>query len=254
MKKIIDKGIIGYFDIMGYQNFLTNNKIEDCINIIEEILIKIPDEIKNDYFNFNLKNDLERFINDYFHSHLNISFISDTIIFFFDFETIKKEELSVLLNQILFYLVIFTRLSFEKGFSMRGYIDYDSFYYNNDKNKNIIAGESIVNCHKETSKLNFSGLIIGDKLINFCTELSDGYINQLFDRKLIKKYKVNTKNGEEYRHVANFILGADHGDIVQYVFESFHKHNKEINDEVMAKIKNTEKLIRHFVFNNKSQF
>ena len=251
MDKIVENGIIGYFDILGYQSILRNNKIEDCINAIEDILLSIPDEIKQNYLGKDSKNEIEMFINEYFNTHSNIAFISDTIIFFFDLGTIQTNEMSIVIFYILYYLMHFKRLSFEKGFPMRGYIDYNSFYYNSDKNKNIIAGKTIVECHQETSKLNFSGLILSEKFYDYCKNLKSEYVDQIFERKLIERCIVDTKKGEDYRFVVNFIQDIDNVDIIQYIFESFHLHNKEINNEVMEKVKNTEKIIRHFLFSNK---
>ena len=255
MGKIVENGIIGYFDILGYQNFLKNNSIEDCIKIIEKIILEIPTEVKNDYLNpHEYQDDFLKTIREYFISHLNITFISDTIIFFFDFDTIEKDHISAFLCEILFYLMMFTQLSFEKGFPMRGYIDYGSFYYNNENNKNIIAGETIVKCYLETNNFDFSGLVISDVAYKFCLDFDYFYLNQFFTRKIIDKYLVNTKGSENYKYVLNTFFGIEKIDLVQFIFECFHKYNKEINDDVMKKINNTEKIMRHFIFNNQLEF
>ena len=72
----------------------------------------------------------------------------------------------------------------------------------------------------------------------------------IFNYRIIEKNIVNTKNGEKEKYIVNFLLDFQRPDITQYIFESFHKHNKNINDNVMEKIRNTEKLFRCFLHNN----
>ena len=253
------EGIIAFFDILGYQNFLESNSIEYCIAVIEEIIIKLPEETKNERFGFYTGKDVT--MNDvkkYFDDHCDVIFVSDTIIFFFDFDSVENCSIPLYLHQILFYLLFFTSKSFEKGFPLRGYVDYGEYYYNNNKNINIFAGETIVNCYKETNNLNFSGLVISNKSHEHYLKYKNKIIDEtfkeryniIFDKNIIAKYLVNTKEGEKEEFVVNFLLGFDRIDITQYIFESFHKHNKKISNDVMEKIGNTEKLFRYFKYNN----
>jgi hypothetical protein len=253
------EGIIAYFDILGYQNFLINNEIEYCIAIIEKIILKLPEKIKNEYIGYytgkNVKmNDIKK----YFDDHCDVLFVSDTIIFFFDFDSVEECSIPLFLYYILFYLSFFKKESFEEGFPLRGYVDYGE-YYNNNKNINIFAGKTIVDCYKETNNLNFSGLIISDNLHDhhyskYKNEIIDEAFkeryNFIFDKNIIAKYLVNTKEGEKDKYIVNFLLDFDRIDITQYIFESFHKHNKKISNDVMEKIRNTEKLFRYFKYNN----
>jgi hypothetical protein len=252
MRKIVENGIVGYFDILGYQNFLKNNSIEKCIDVIEKIILELPEEIKKDYLGLysDIPDEYLRNIRNHFKTNLNITFISDTIIFFFDFDGIENDSIPAFLNQILFFLMVFTWLSFEKGFPMRGYVDYGEFYYNDENNKSIIAGKTIINCHQQTNNLDFSGLVIDENTCKFCKSFDYFYLNYIFEKKIIDKYLVDTKNGEEEKYVLNAFLDIDKLDLTQYIFDCFHKYNKEINNEVMKKIRNTEKIMRHFVFNN----
>jgi hypothetical protein len=252
MKKVVEKGIVGFFDILGYQNFLKNNSIENCIDIIEKKILELPEEVKKDYL-YLYTDTPDEYLNNirsYFKTNLNTAFISDTIIFFFDFSVVEKDKIPAFLNQILFFLMIVTRLSFEKGFPMRGYVDYGEFYYNIENNKSLIAGKTVINCYQQTNNLDFSGLVVSEDTCEFCKGFDYFYLNNIFERKIIDKYLVDTKNGEEEKYVLNAFLGIDKADLTQYIFDCFHKHNKEISNEVMEKIKNTEKIMRHFVFNN----
>jgi hypothetical protein len=256
MKKIIENGIIGYFDILGYQNFLINNPLKYCVEVIEDVLIKIPEEIKDDRFAWHGRsNDIHKDIEEYFKNHCNITFISDTIIFFFDFDSIEDVNLiPIFLHQILVYLLFFQKNTFEEGFPMRGCMDYGSFYYNNKDNKNIIAGETIINCYHESNNLNFSGLVMTDKLYDHYKRNGKKFVDKIFDKKIVDKYLVNTKIGECKKYLVNFILDFQRNDLRQYIFECFSNHNKEINDNVMEKIYNTEKTMRYFIYNNDKYF
>jgi len=260
MKKLVEKGIVAYFDILGYQNFLINNNINDCIDKIEGILVKLPVEIETDFFH--LKDNSSIKAEEYYEykkklvdirkdliNHLNTLFISDTIIFFFDIANIKN-NIPFCLQQMLVYLIIFMKLSFENGFPMRGFVDYGEYYFNNDVNINIIAGKTIVKCHQETSAFDFSGLVIDDSVRKYCMNFNYDILNLLFDKKVIADYLVNLKNKEDHKYVCNFIIDGINENLDQYIFNSFHKHNKEISNEVMKKINNTENIMKHFLYNN----
>lgn len=258
VEKKLGEGIVAYFDVLGYQSFLENNDIEVCREAIEEIFVKIPERVGTN-FDYSLApaDEVLQCIDKYFKSHPITTFISDTIIFFFDFDLIEEDKIPILLHQILYYLLFFVRISLEEGFPMRGYVDYGQFYYNNDGNKNIIAGKTIVNCYQGANNLNFSGLILSECMYKYYEEFkSNEVIKKIFDQKAIHKYLVDTKNGECSKYVGNFLFSDNNAmieaDLVQYIFKNFHKHNKEINNEVMEKIKNTEKIMRHFIFNNNS--
>ena len=161
----VKKGIVAYFDILGYQNFIENNKIEYCIDIIENIILKLPEETENERFGFYTGNDeIMNSIKKYFNEQSNITFLSDTILFFFNLEHIDDNNKPLFTHQILFYLLFFMQKTFEAGFPMRGYIDYGEYYYKNDKNINVVAGKTLVNCHREASNLEFSGLIVSNEL------------------------------------------------------------------------------------------
>ena len=93
---------------------------------------------------------------------------------------------------------------------MRGYVDYGEYYYNN--NKNIFAGKTIVNCYKETNSLNLSGLVVSDDLYERYSKNKNEIIDEafkekynfIFEKNIIAKYLVNTKEGEKDKYIVNF--------------------------------------------------
>ena len=40
-------GLVGFFDILGYQNIIDNNKIEDTSTIIADIIHTLPSSVKD---------------------------------------------------------------------------------------------------------------------------------------------------------------------------------------------------------------
>jgi hypothetical protein len=49
MEVIIKNGMICVFDILGYKSFLQNNSVFDFAENINNIIIKLPDDVKK-YF------------------------------------------------------------------------------------------------------------------------------------------------------------------------------------------------------------
>jgi hypothetical protein len=245
MKKLAKEGIIGYFDVLGYQNFLKSNEIDQSIKIIENFLLTLPKDIKNQLFPYsNGEGEVGKNVNNFFKEHFNVLFIADTIIFFFDFDGIvDNDEKELFSYHILPYLSAFQNYSFENGFPMRACVDYGEFYYDNSRNKNIIGGKVIINCHIECDNLNFCGLTITKNAIDYLSKLNGNNIKIYQDEKAILKIFVRTKNGLEEKYLLDWHFGFEQEkNIYNHIFENFKKYNKTIDSKVLEKIKNTQEI------------
>jgi len=57
MEKVVKKGFVCFFDIMGYKNILLKNDITECAKIIKDILFQIPEDVKNDLLSWGEQRD-----------------------------------------------------------------------------------------------------------------------------------------------------------------------------------------------------
>jgi hypothetical protein len=150
------------------------------------------------------------------------------------------------------YFRLFQEISFRDGFPLRGCIDIGSFYCHN----NIFAGDTIVDSFNESEKLNFSGLIITDNALKIIEENCDE--KNFFIEECVNKYIVPIKhNIEEYKNIVEWSININEikkMDVKQYIFETFHAHNKEIDLSVMEKIVNTEKRWRFFYMKRRGMY
>ena len=255
MEGITKDGLICVFDILGYKNFAKNNKIFDCAQGIKNIIEKLPNNVNDNIikiFETAKKEDkpISNIVKEAIIQLLNLKFqhitISDTIILAFDFTELEDIDLDAFTMMSLLYIMFFQEISFEKGFPMRGCIDIGSFYLN----KNIFAGETIINCFTESERINFSGVVLTDNSLKTLENRNTPAVNLFMEHFIVKKYLVPMNNNtEDYKNLIKWTIKRGNNiitDLRQTIFEAFHAHNKEVNLSVMEKIKNTEKIIRYF--------
>jgi hypothetical protein len=262
--KTVENGFVCIFDILGYKNILENNNIERCAQIIDNILIKLPEKVELELLSAPKKIKLshgsvsekqhweavKKLVADrisFFDTRLNVIMVSDSIVLFFDFT-----EDNNLINHTwltISYISIFQREAFIHGLPMRGCLDFGEYYYNN----NIFAGKTIVNSYNYGSNLEFSGVVITEDAYKQIELIS---LNEEFYKKFISycifKYLVPLKNKKDK---LAYIIGwyeecdfPENQDIRQFIYDAFYAYNKNIDTATVVKINNTEKILRFFVY------
>jgi hypothetical protein len=142
MEKIVNKGFVCFFDILGYKSILKNN-INDCAKIIKEILLQIPDTIKDDLIKIGMRQRRDEELKKFFTEHFHRIMVSDSILIFFDFDKIEESEIPFFTMIALLYIRNFQSQSFKKGLPMRGAVDFGEYYFYD----NLFAGETIINTY-----------------------------------------------------------------------------------------------------------
>jgi len=255
----IKKGIVGFVDILGYKNIIENNEIEKLGPIIQEILNlakDVKDIVKNDIKkSFYKKKDLDSFDKLYNAYEIESHVISDSIIFLGEIN-----ETDDIFNSIKFAIYIrflqkLCRISLEKGFALRGAISYGDYINEN----NIIASKAHIEAYSlSEEKLNFSGIAVCSGFKNFCEKM-DKEKSTIFLKKLYEntsEIHCQLKDGKEEKlliidWISGLGEGEYNGDLRQYLFNSFSKHNKDISQSVIRKIDNTENVLRSILAKNK---
>jgi hypothetical protein len=245
VEKMVENGIVCFLDILGYQNIINNNSINECAKIIKSILIDMPKNVTEGIFKYTAKNknSINSIIEKVIRDDLNIIVVSDSIILFFDIE--KEINFDYILMTSLGYITRFFYKSFELGFPMRGCIDIGQFYYN----ENIFAGDSVVKTYNESNKLDFAGVVITSKLFEYIEKINKT-LKKTANERIFKYLAPLKDNKEEYKYILKWFNIDDYNnnsDIRQYVFKSFQKYNKDINTSALRKLNNTENMLRYFL-------
>jgi hypothetical protein len=244
MENIVKNGLVCFFDIMGYQNILLKNNITECAKLIKEILLHIPENVENKLVSIGEETGRAGKLEDFLGNNFHKIMISDTIIFFFDLDNIKG-NIEYLLLMVLVFIREFQHESFNSGLPMRGSLDFGEYYYCD----NLFAGKTIVNTYNESNNLNFSGVTISKNAYDYFKSLEHFGV-KMFLRYYIFECLVPLKQTEEIKYVMKWYNKDNYKkykDIRQYIFDSFYMHNKDVNNNVLDKINNTEKMLRYFL-------
>lgn len=241
MKK---KGVVCFFDILGYQNIIKQDNYELASNVIEKILYKVPiDALETTKQLFNNKNNAT-----FDAAILSIKksrpvIVSDSILYVLPLNGKKSD--SVRLIVFIIYMAHFVRMNFELGLPLRGAIDFGEVYIH----KNSFAGSSIVDTYTLSSKMEYSGCILTDRFMKMYNDVLLPEFEKAaagFPIKIMSPFK----DGNKIMYNLNWVnpfpkFGNFDREVRQYIFDSFFEHNKDVSDREIEKINNTEKLIRY---------
>lgn len=237
------KGLIGFFDILGYKSFLKNNNgtaIESAKSVLKTI-IETPEKVRD-----LLKEGSDSGI---IHQIDHIVF-SDTIVISLDMSAIKAD---ICPGDARFQFCIFCGVVFQemlkKGLPVRGAMVEGEFIFE----ASCLAGEAIVDAYDLCEMLDFAGLVC---------EADFGKVVMGDEQKenggIFLKYLSPLKNGREDRHVHfNWltimdIVSPDEyakvvADTAMYISRAFWDHNKDCAQAVDSKLDNTIKLTRRLM-------
>ncbi|MBC2703518.1 hypothetical protein [Desulfobacula sp.] len=272
------KGLIGFFDVLGYQNLLENNKPEivaetvipimqgldnsiikffmTCLDkvmpeinpetLVEEVFhkkhkIKIDESTKQKIIEeiFNKKKDGSlKFNFDKKIKEIDWLVFSDTILLNMPIEEIGKAR-----NQIAIFFMackILMVTMFMHGLPLRGAVDFGDYYIN----KNCFAGFPIVDTYKLSNMLELSACVVSKELEE---KLNKNDFLKFFKhysspkRDYLYSYLVPLKDKEEqYQTIAYAPPLLEGENLRQSILSSFGKHNKTIPLAIQDKIRNTE--------------
>ena len=234
-------GLVAFFDILGYQNFLKKNEPEIAADKIAELI-----------------KDLKGFQSDTFLSFLseskrdkigavvkNIEYlvISDAILL--TLETNKEnKDYTRNLRVFLFYCSRLSKQLFLYGLPLRGAIEYGDYVL---IEKQMFVGRPIVKAYQASQLLDLSACQVSNSV---------GDLPPDFEKKVHISYVTPLRTGEEKELVllAPFNVADDKEDqwtstkipdLGQFIIEAFCAHGKSINREVQRKIINTEFFLRY---------
>jgi hypothetical protein len=243
-------GLIGFFDILGYQSFLENNDPESAaaevltvINNIGSITstglmssIKAGDPEKKD----TIKGSVDR---------IQWLVFSDTILMAMSWDEPNKIDFCV----FVLAAVKLCRHMFDFGLPLRGAIKNGRYLVS----KSCFAGRVIVDAYNVETSLNLAGCAINEDLLETMKEK----VNPEWIERPVVRYMTPLTNGQPKKMSLLNYLVDDHVtpkpnafDIPQLVLNSFWAHGKDITPSAETKAKNTESFLRFLLHRFPDQF
>jgi hypothetical protein len=248
-------GLVGFFDILGFQSFLKKNKDPQlAADTVLRIIKNIPTTVdsKTNKFFADLVSHRPR--------RRSWLIFSDTIvltvpIFPDDSDNARATVLVEFVSASSFLL----KHMFDVGLPLRGALAYGDYHVEEDPA--VFAGQPLINSHDDAANLDLAACCITESLNTWIFQalLKLGQSQPessypAFSDIFFVDYLTPMKMGEpsEMRLVNPFALcGKDDlatADIRQYVMECFWKHGKTICSSAQRKADNTEMFFRHIKF------
>lgn len=251
----IQKGLVGVFDVLGYQNIIESNEIEDVSKIVLEILTNLPNIVIDTLTHLISSEDSRSFFSKE-KENLKPLIISDTILLSISIDPNASPENKVSSWVIfLLYSAMLLRSAFDKGLPLRGAIDSGDFF----RHDNCFAGKPMVSAYNLANQLQFSGCVLTPKVEEeFKKDLKQadkGLRNAI--QYLCFPYLAPQKNNEEKKLLlVNWLKPLDDwkelpDDIRQYVVLAFHDHNKDVSKKDIPKLEHTEIILRYSLNRNR---
>jgi hypothetical protein len=241
-------GLVGFFDILGYENLLSKNEPEDIAEKIFPVLMekgeKVLSEIKS-IFAANLP-EYEKAVDSIINSIKWLAF-SDTILLTLEFEKNRGDNF-ILLSWMSFFLscIELQCTFFRIGLPLRGAIDYGKYVVK----ENFFAGKPIVNCYRSCNKLELAACVLCEeatKQIDLFDESKSLNFDFSVKNNFITEYLVQLKSEEKRMFLLCARTYDQHGpELRSQVLRSFSKNNKDIPYSAQQKVLNTEQWL-HFL-------
>jgi hypothetical protein len=239
-KETTKEGLVGFFDILGYQNLLERNEPEKIAEEVLPILTNIGEKIASEMKEL-LSNVIEKDLHkNYFHriiENLHWLVFSDTVLL-----TLPIEEENHILVKYIWLIFILAVISiqgelFVAGLPPRGVIDYGKFFIKDT----CFAGRPIVNAYKLCSQIELSACIFSEYAAEKIRKMEDW--ENFFD-SFIVEYLIPTKKGEKHLlTVMAHTYDKDSPAIHNEVMRAFWKNSKDISLDARQKAQNTEQWL-----------
>lgn len=238
------KGLVAFLDILGYQDIINNNLIEEAAKIVSDILLNIPTDTKKKIIEVfkdvdpDTKGLMTKMLDKIDHR-----VISDSILLVFEMPEVEKELKESFWLVFIVYVGELLRHSFDKGLPLRGAIDYGDFFLE----ANSFAGRPIINCYRLGSDMEISGCVLTSNCAMALKELIPDFASSDVLQNALLLYLVPLKEGKEERlWTVAWLDEKPKKDFRHQVIKAFQGHNKDITRDVYSKIDNTEVMLRCF--------
>jgi hypothetical protein len=244
------KGLIAFFDILGYQSLLKNTTAEESVKTVFKLITETPAKVKEKWALWaERKPDTTAELLDVAGSLKHLVF-SDTIVLYISYPPSASPSW---MNSAMIHLALsagyFSCQMFEDGLPMRGAVIEGEFFV---ETNSCFAGKAIVDAYKLCTSLDFAGLVCEEKV---ATVLKALWKPRDYDRLFVPYLSPVKRSPGEVRltHINwTVFIGPGkevevHSDIEMFVYRAFWAHGKDCDLSVEKKLYNTIKLVRRLL-------
>ena len=252
----VQQGIIGFFDILGYQSFLDSNPIKKVSPVLNALNF-LDGEIRT----FLLKSNHNEKLVESLVKRINWLIFSDTILLTCPF-SVKDDDIKRIYRWTLisYASISLIRYMFQFGLPVRGVINTGEFIVKG----NCFAGKPIVQAYRLTQDLNLATCVFTENAFKEVSELcmknkDNNQVAASFEKAFGVLYLVPRKSGKKDKLFSLNFLETEKpksiewdDDLRQVVLNSFWKHNKDVSEEVQNKVTNTEQFLRFLKYHSQT--
>jgi len=258
-------GLVGFFDILGYQNLLERNEPEKIAEEVLPILINIGSTVTESLEGLfdilsraakaKYKDKAEEKIVTEFNEYIkkimrSIRWLifSDTLLLTIPID--EKTEKDPSPTWLIFLTATHSLQNklFKAGLPVRGAIDYGKFFIKDT----CFAGRTIVNAYRLCSQIELAACVLSEVAAKEFLQMKNSTSHsEIFDVFVIE-YLVPMKSGEKHLlSVAAHTYNQDSIDIHGDVMRSFWGNKKDIPLNVRQKAQNTEQWLEFLEYRRK---
>lgn len=225
--------IICYADILGFRQKISKRSISEKMNVYKRLVNGYKSAVKTYVRRGDRKNNIRPIVI----KHSNITWFSDSIILYSK-ELNRSNNAKEIKSLIDSAINIFNNLLVE-GFPVRGAIEIDSFYA--DEEENIYVGQGLISAYELAESCDWAGIVLTEKATLYINEklCEERFMDDLFECFIEEGYKVPLKNGEvkEYDVLNWTIYDAE---ISENTISDSFKYRSSIKKwDVYRKLQNT---------------
>lgn len=245
MKDSTETGLVGFFDILGYQNLLEKNEPEAIAEDVLPMLTGIGQSVSEDLKLLG-KKDEDEAIPDHskqFIEDMNWLVFSDTVLLTLP---VKEPNPSLRYGAWLTFFMACIGLQsrlFNAGLPARGAIDFGKFFVKDT----CFAGRTIVNAYRLSDELELAACVLTDaaatELHSVCDGLGEDTGYSMWGT-FVLEHLIPTKTRE--RHMLTLMAhtyNLQAPNIHQAVMAAFWGNNKDLPVAVREKVTNTEQWL-----------
>jgi hypothetical protein len=241
-KTHIEEGLVGFFDILGYQSFLENNDAEVATSEVLNIINDVGDIIGSKILNLMEAPDTK---DEKIVGGIQWLVFSDTILMLMKWDKKNIYEWTV------FNMAASTLCQhmFEFGLPLRGAIRTGKYLLS----KSCFAGRTIVEAYRAETSLNLAACVVDEEVVNLINSEFSGDIEvgEIVNSMMVKY--MTPLSDDQYKKLLllNYMIpdrfkpNPIDADIRQMVLNSFWAHNKDITPSAEIKAQNTENFFRY---------
>jgi hypothetical protein len=260
-------GLVGFFDILGYQNLLERNEPEKIAEEVLPILTNIDKTVIKDLKE--LTNHSHSVAQQKFSSKaepetlsrvltsvdklvykiikaLRWIIFSDTVVLTLPIE--NKDHILVQLAWWIFFAaaVQLQTYFFQAGLPIRGAIDYGKFFIKDT----CFAGRTIINAYQLCSQIEIAACVLTDDASKKLRQIKmDDHLFALY----IVEYLIPTKSGEKHMLTVRANTYKNPADIHNEVMRAFWGNRKDISISARQKAQKTEQWLEFLMMEDDSE-